>query len=43
MTKYIDADSLLALLEALRLIAATDGDAPGESEGEVVILSLIHI
>ena len=37
MTKYIEADSLLALLEALRLIAATDGDAPGESEELVVI------
>lgn len=37
MTKYIEADSLLALLEALRLIAATDGDAPGEKEELIVI------
>ena len=36
MTKYIEADSLLALLEALRLLAATD-DATGEGDGEVVI------
>ena len=37
MTRYIEADSLLALLDALRLIAATDDDAPGGDEGEVVI------
>ena len=37
MTRYIEADSLLALLDALRLIAATDDDAPGEDGGEVVI------
>ena len=37
MTKYIEADSLLALLEALRLLAATDADAAGEDDGEVVI------
>ena len=37
MTKYIEADSLLALLEALRLIAATDDDVSGENEELVVI------
>ena len=37
MTRYIDADSLLALLEALRLLAATDDNVTGESEEPVVI------
>ena len=37
MTKYIEADSLLALLEALRLLAATDDNATGEREEPVVI------
>ncbi len=37
MTRYIEADSLLGLLEALRLLAATDDDAPGEDEEPVVI------
>ena len=37
MTKYIEADSLLALLEALRLIMSTNDDVPGENEELVVI------